>query len=128
MTIPLSPRLPIAVSVNEAAALLGVSPNTILRHAPLRKIGRRTLVPMSWVRGYSEDDEGVWDRLTEPAEVRTPSGTMGVPQERRRPPQDRDLPGEADPRATEGSGPLVVEVLHTYRPRKRRRVPGEVAA
>jgi excisionase family DNA binding protein len=52
----------IAVSVREAAAMLSISPRTIQNHIrtgtlPVRKIGRRTVIPMRALEAFLRTDQ-----------------------------------------------------------------------
>lgn len=58
---PQTPLSPILVSINAAAALLGVCPRTvqnllIAKHLRARKIGRRTLLSYSELLGFAKRD------------------------------------------------------------------------
>jgi hypothetical protein len=43
------------LSVSEAAGRLGVSEDSIRRHAKLVRFGRRTLVPEAWLEGLADE-------------------------------------------------------------------------
>ena len=52
----------LAVSINEAAAILGISPRSVQKYIaskllPARKIGRRTLVPLCGLEEFLRNDQ-----------------------------------------------------------------------
>jgi excisionase family DNA binding protein len=52
----------LAVSIREAAAMLGISPRSVQKYVaanllPARKIGRRTVIPFSALEAFLQNDQ-----------------------------------------------------------------------